>query len=98
MTGGVPAVGEARPGIWISERARDLYGVTVGQSISLPLKRPGPYLVAGIWRDYVRPSGSIVMPRDAYIDATGDAGASEASLWLEDGADAAGVIARLRAV
>jgi putative ABC transport system permease protein len=97
LSGGAPAPGETRPSIWISEALRDLYGVDLGQQITLPLSDPGPYLVAGIWRDYVRPTGSIVMPRDTYVHATGDAKASEASLWLADGADAADVEARLRA-
>ncbi len=86
---------DQRP-IWISESLRDLYGYQLGESVTLPLRDPGPYVVAGIWRDYARPSGSIVMSRDAYLRATGDANASEASLWLKDPADAAGVEQRLR--
>jgi len=43
--------------------------------------------VAGIWRDYSRCSGSIVISRQAYRAATGDANANEGSIWLNAGAD-----------
>ncbi len=48
-----------------------------------------PFTVAGVWRDYARLSGSIVISRQAYQAATGDTGANEGSIWLEPGAAAA---------
>jgi putative ABC transport system permease protein len=53
-------------------------------------------VVAGVWRDYARPAGAMVMARDAFVRSTGDDNASEASLWLEDGADIAKVETALR--
>ncbi len=54
-------------------------------------------MVAGVWRDYARLSGSIVISLQAYRSDTGDASANEGSIWLESGADAASVGKLLRA-
>jgi putative ABC transport system permease protein len=83
---------------WISEALQDLYGYKIGDRIELPLAgRQRPFTVAGIWRDYVRASGSIVISRQAYIAATGDGSANEGSIWLKPGASAALTEAALRA-
>ena len=83
---------------WISEALQDLYGYHLGDRIDLPLAgRSRPFTVAGIWRDYARTTGSIVISRAAYIAATGDAGANEGSLWLAPGAGAGPTETALRA-
>ncbi|MEP6886131.1 MAG: FtsX-like permease family protein [Gammaproteobacteria bacterium] len=83
---------------WISEALADLYGYKVGDRIDLPLAgRSRQFTVAGIWRDYARTTGSIVISRPAYLAATGDAGANEGSLWLAPGANAAVTETALRA-
>jgi putative ABC transport system permease protein len=82
---------------WISEALQDLYGFKVGDAIALPLAgRMQPFSVAGVWRDYARLSGSIVISRQAYRADTGDTGANEASIWLESGAQAASMEKLLR--
>ena len=69
---------------WISEALQDLYGYKLGDPIALPLAgRKQRFTVAGVWRDYARMSGSIVISRQAYIAATGDASANEGSIWLD---------------
>jgi putative ABC transport system permease protein len=83
---------------WISEALQDLYGYTIGDRIDLPLAgRHRPFVVAGIWRDYARSSGAIVISRPAYFEATGDRSANEASAWLQSGADVKAAEAELRA-
>jgi putative ABC transport system permease protein len=83
---------------WISEALQDLYGYKIGDPIDLPIaQRMQRFTVAGVWRDYARASGSIVISRQAYIAATGDTGANEASVWLNPGASAALTEAALRA-
>jgi putative ABC transport system permease protein len=83
---------------WISEALQDLYGYKLGDEISLPLAgRAQRFIVAGIWRDYARTSGAIVISRQAYRAATGDGSANEGSVWLNTGADAAHTEAALRA-
>jgi putative ABC transport system permease protein len=85
------------PPAWISEALRDLYGYSLGSEIKLPLAgRLQRFTVAGIWRDYARPSGSIVISRQAYRAATGDDSANEGSIWLEPRANAALTEAALR--
>jgi putative ABC transport system permease protein len=83
---------------WISEAVQDLYGYKMGNRIGLPLaSRTQWFTVAGIWRDYARASGSIVISRQAYLAATGDDSANESSIWLKDGANPALTEAALRA-
>ena len=83
---------------WISEAMQDLYGYQLGSSISLPLGgRLHPFTVAGVWRDYARATGAVLISRQAYIDATHDRSATEGAVWLEDGADPAKVETALRA-
>jgi putative ABC transport system permease protein len=54
------------------------------------------FFVAGVWRDYVRQSGSIVMDRRDYVRLTGDDRANDLQLWLEPGAEVAQVEQRIR--
>jgi putative ABC transport system permease protein len=83
---------------WISEALQDLYGYQLGDRIDLPLAgRTQRFTVAGIWRDYARTSGSIVISRQAYLAATGDSSANEGSVWLNPGANAAATETALRA-
>jgi len=83
---------------WISEALEDLYGYRLGQTIELPLGgRRRPFYVAGIWRDYARNTGTVVIDRAAYSAATGDRDATEASIWLRPGADPTAAAAAVRA-
>jgi putative ABC transport system permease protein len=41
------------------------------------------FVVAGIWRDYARQQGAVLIERDVYIALTRDANANEAALWLD---------------
>ena len=96
----LPAVprGSSEPA-WISEELQDLYGYRLGEPIDLPLNgRNRRFVVAGIWRDYARAAGAVAISRDDYTAATGDTDANEGSIWLDPHAQAASVIARLRAV
>jgi putative ABC transport system permease protein len=83
---------------WISESLQDLYGYKLGSEIDLPLAgRSQRFTVAGIWRDYARTTGAIVISRQAYLAATGDGSANEGSIWLNAGANAALTETALRA-
>jgi putative ABC transport system permease protein len=82
---------------WISESLMDRYGVRPGDTLQLPLAGQLHALsIAGVWRDYARPEGAIVIPRDAYIAATGDHSASEGSIWRRPGTDAAALERSIR--
>lgn len=93
----LPWPGDSSP-IWISEALQDLYGYRPGDRLSLPIAgHEQPVFVAGIWRDYVRPGGALVMERALYIRLTGDGNATEAALWLKPGANAAAVSSAVQA-
>jgi putative ABC transport system permease protein len=86
------------PPAWISEAVADLYGLAPGARIDLPLgERVRHFTVAGIWRDYARAFGAVVITRPAYIEATQDSAANEGSVWLKPGSDPARVETELRA-
>jgi putative ABC transport system permease protein len=93
-----PAAGDAREPAWISESLQDLYGLHLGGTVTLPLGgRPRPFRVAGVWRDYARTFGAVVISLPAYVAATGDRSATEGSVWLDGRLPAATVEAGLRA-
>jgi putative ABC transport system permease protein len=100
----LPMVGDAPPTLapdirpaWVSEPMVDFFGMRAGQEIELPLEgRRLRFVVAGVWRDYARQNGAIVIERDAYLAATGDEMVTDAALWLKPGAAVADVSARLR--
>ncbi|OEZ64189.1 FtsX-like permease family protein [Duganella sp. HH105] len=80
----------APPPVWVSEAMVDLYGTHVGQRIELPLNgKLHAFQVAGVWRDYARPTGSVQIRLDDYRAITGDMEASNVALWLKPGAKAA---------
>jgi putative ABC transport system permease protein len=86
------------PPAWISEALQDLYGYQVGDTIAVPLAgRTRSFIVAGVWRDYARLSGSIVISTQTYEAETGDSAANEGSMWLAPGVEAASVVKLLRA-
>jgi len=92
-----PAAGQPPP-VWISEAVQDLYGFRVGETLSIPLNgRHWPFTVAGVWRDYARQNGAIVMEWDIYQRVTGDRLANDAAIWLAPGQDRAAVEEALRA-
>jgi putative ABC transport system permease protein len=73
-TGALPA--------WISEAVQDLYGYQPGERLQLTVgDRLQSLYIAGVWRDYARPAGAIVITRADYVTATGDASANEGSVW-----------------
>ncbi len=82
-----PGVG-APPPAWISEVTADLHGLRQGDLLRLPLGEAFmDFTVAGIWRDYARQNGAIVIDRGRYVRATGDRLANDAAIWLRAGVD-----------
>ena len=90
--------------VWASEAMVDLYGYRVGAGIHLPVgnadgkTREQTFVVAGIWRDYVRQTGALQLRLADYRRLTGDTAATDAAITLAPGAHAGDVIAALRAL
>jgi len=96
MAAGGAAAGGGLP-VWISEAVRDLHGWEVGRAVTLPLAgRPVEATVAGVWRDYARQHGAIVMDLGRYREITGDALANDVAIWLAPGHAAQAVAQALR--
>lgn len=87
------------PPAWVSEAVQDLYDIAPGSILDLPLNgRSHAFFVAGVWRDYVRSTGAVVIRRADYEALTGDRAATEASIWTDERTDPAALSARIRDV
>jgi putative ABC transport system permease protein len=93
----VPVLGAGEQPAWISEALQDQYHLAPGDRLQLPLDgRLLPLVIAGVWRDYARGNGTIVIARAAYIAASGDNSASEGSLWRRPPVSAVALDAAIR--
>jgi len=76
------------PPAWVNEAMVDLYGFTAGKVVELPIAgKPSAFTVAGVWRDYARPQGAVVIERERYVALSGDRTATNGALWLAPGTD-----------
>ncbi len=94
----VPAPG-APPPLWISEAVHDVYGWKPGEIVRVPLAgTDAAFTVAGIWRDYARQTGGLIVERSIYIALTHDRLANDVAVWLQPGTtiDAYGAALRER--
>ncbi len=81
---------DAPPPVWVNEAMVDLYGFRLGDTIRLPLAGTSTtFTVAGVWRDYARSQGAVVIERTRYLALTGDATATNGALRLAPGTDVA---------
>jgi putative ABC transport system permease protein len=81
-------VPDAPPPLWVNEAMLDVYGFAPGDRVELPIGgRSIPFTIAGVWRDYARPQGAIVIERERYIALTDDRTATNGALWLSPGTD-----------
>ncbi len=89
----LPLVGDAwprragdPPPVWVSEAAADLHALAPGAHVRIPLAgNDRTFVVAGIWRDYARQQGALVVERAVYARLTGDDTATDAAVWLAPG-------------
>jgi len=88
---------QGRVPVWVSEVLADVYDYEVGDDVELPIG--GQHVavtVCGIWRDYARMYGAVMMTLEDYRAVTGNSDVADAQLWLEAGVDAEAVRADLR--
>lgn len=90
----------ALPEVFVSEAMTDLYDWRPGEVHTLPLVGvPDGQLsvfVAGVFRDYGRQHGSIVIDSSVYQSLTGDQRHTGLAIWLSPQANPAAVLDRLR--
>jgi putative ABC transport system permease protein len=97
LVGAEAAVPAGASPAWVSEAVVDLYGARPGEPLSLPLAgRFATFTVAGVWRDYARQFGSVILRTQDYERLTGDTARTEAALWLRPGVPADDVIRDLQ--
>jgi putative ABC transport system permease protein len=83
--------------VYVSEAMVDLYGAHTGSELA-PLAQalgaqtqPGTatprFFVAGVWRDYARQFGTVVMDSRDFARLSDDARVNDLALWLQNGAD-----------
>ncbi|WP_114649529.1 FtsX-like permease family protein [Pseudothauera hydrothermalis] len=76
------------PPAWISEAIVDLYGLRPGEVLALPLAGQSlRFRIAGVWRDYVRQHGAVVIDIDLYRALTGDLRSNDLAIHLQPDAD-----------
>lgn len=87
------------PAIWVSEPVAERYGAVPGRKLSLPVGgRMREFVVGGVWRDYARQHGAILMAREVYVALTGDSRVNDAALWLAPGHEAGEAAQAIRAL
>jgi putative ABC transport system permease protein len=96
---GAPLIprGNAAPPAWISEAMADLYALRVGDRVTLPVGgRSAVFTVAGIWRDYARQFGAVVIDEADYRKLANDTRATDAALWPAQRVTTAQLVASIR--
>ena len=104
--GSLPLIGELVPApagsmaVYVSEAMTSLYGLSPGATLRLPLPdgRVQPLQVRGVWRDYARQQGALLIDIADYRKLTGDARVNDLALWLAPQADPAAVQQAVRAL
>jgi putative ABC transport system permease protein len=87
------------PSVWVSESVSDAYAFSSGMKVQFPLKgEKRTFIVAGVFRDYARQHGAILIDRADYIAITRSRRASDGALWLAPGVEVAAAIRALRAL
>ena len=88
----------ALPEVWVSEAMVSLYAARPGTTLRLPIAgRPVDVQVRGVWRDYARQFGAVVIDAAAYRALTGDERVNDLALWFTPGADRGAIQGAIRA-
>jgi len=98
LVGDLVALPAGETAAYVSEAMEMLYGAAPGSHLALPLPdgRQARVFVRGVWRDYARQHGAVVLAAEDWRRLTGDTRINDAALWLQPGADAGEVQRALR--
>jgi putative ABC transport system permease protein len=98
------AAGEHMVAVYVSEAMVDLHGAQVGgylPALALAFGERAAntrFFVVGVWRDYARQHGSVVMDRADYVRLSGDPQINNLALYLAPGAQQGQVQTAIRAL
>ena len=85
-------------GVFVSEALVSLYGAAPGRPFTMPVAgTPRELWVRGVWRDYARQFGTVVIDEADYRRLSGDGRVNDLALWLAPGTVAFDVQQALRA-
>jgi putative ABC transport system permease protein len=107
LVGDLVATPNGSTSVYVSEAMVTLYGAAPGKTISLPLPSGGTeartngnvtVFVRGVWRDYARQHGAVIMPIGDYRRLTSDTRINDIAIWLKPNADVATLEHALRAL
>jgi putative ABC transport system permease protein len=92
----LPFTGEIIPAppnttaVWVSEPMAELYKLMPGRTLRLPLLgRETEVFISGVWRDYSRQFGAVVISRGDYEKMGGTFAPTDLALWPAAGQEAA---------
>jgi putative ABC transport system permease protein len=99
----LPLVGKAQisnlPALWISEAMADQFGWQPGKIVSLPLGGVArEFHVNGVWRDYSRQTGALMIDLAVYRQMTGDLRVNDAAITVDEPSTTEQVANRLMAL
>lgn len=100
----LPLVGTLQPGTgpwpraYASEALASLYGAAPGTTLDIPLPdgRHQTVWIAGLWRDYARQHGALVMDEADWLRLRGSPRLNDLALWLAPGTPPATIETALR--
>jgi putative ABC transport system permease protein len=103
QTDRISGTGDVVIRVFVSEAMVDLYKMFPGARAKLPLINPESgraveAWVAGVFRDYGRQHGAVVIDAEDYERLTGDRSKTGLSVWLQPGGSVDRVIAEIRAL
>ena len=100
LVGELAALPPGETAAYVSEAMVTLYGAATGTRLALPLPngQRATVFVRGVWRDYARQHGAVVLATDDWQRLTGDTRINDLALWLQTGTDEASVQQQLRAL
>jgi putative ABC transport system permease protein len=99
----LPLVGKALasslPALWISEAMVDQFGWQPGRIVHLPLGGEArEFHVNGVWRDYSRQTGALMIDLAVYREMTGDRRVNDAAITVDEPGASEQVAGRLLAL
>jgi putative ABC transport system permease protein len=98
LVGGLVDAPTGSRAVYVSEAIVALYGARAGATFEMPLPngQRATVFVRGVWRDYARQYGAIVLDARDWHRLTGDDRINDLALWLRPGANTGAVEAGLR--